>query len=151
MQTHSEKSGQYAFMSKRGDARMSGDVFGDMISLYSRADAIRDGVLIEADSNLCKEAGIKYPVAISDHLWAYIEPDNLNEMPGQSVSGRLWDLLWMLRNATRQGGDRITFRVIFQMKTGKTPTRQKTITIIAVCGPGDDGEPVITLILPEDD
>jgi hypothetical protein len=133
---------------------MSDEVFGDMISLYSRADAIRDGVLIEADPKICKEAGIKWSVAISDHLWRYIEPDNLEDMPGQSVTGRLWDLLWMFTLSTKRTTgptDRLTFRVIFQMKTGRTPTRQETITVIAVCGPGDDNEPVITLMLPGDE
>lgn len=133
---------------------MSDGIVGDMISLYSRADAIRDGVLIEADPSLCKQAGMRWPVAVSDHLWGYIEPENLEEMPGQSVEGRLWDLLWMFtRSAKRATGsaDRLVYRVILQMKTGKTPTRQETITVIAVCGPGDDNEPVITLMLPEDE
>ena len=134
---------------------MTAEVFGDLISLYSRADALRDGVLIEADPNLCREAGIFWPVAVSDHLWGYVHPDNLAEMPGQSVSGRLRDLLWMFRNCANspqwRGADRIRFRVIFLMKTGKTRSRQETVTVIGACGPGDDGEPVITLMLPEDD
>lgn len=132
---------------------MISEIFGDPISVYSRADALRDGVLIEADPELCREAGILWPVAISDHLWGYIEPDNLAEMPGQSVSGRSWDLLWMFATSAKmsRGESRIKFRVSFQMKTGRTRPRVETIPIIAVCGPGDDGEPVITLMLPEDD
>ena len=133
---------------------MNSEIFGDPISCYSRADALRDGVLIVADPRICKEAGIRWPVAISDHLWGYIEPDNLDSMPGQSVSGRLWDLLWMFTLAVkRQTGpsDRFTYRVTFQTKTGKTRARAETITVAAVCGPGDDGEPVITLMLPGDE
>ncbi len=132
---------------------MTDEVFGDMISLYSRADALRDGVLIEANRDTCREAGISWPVAVTDHLWGYIEPDNLAEMPGQSVSGRLWDLLWMFASAAKmsRGESLIKFRVSFQMKTGRTRSRIETIIIIGVCGPGDDGEPVITLMLPEDD
>jgi len=129
-------------------------VFGDLISSYSRADALRDGVLIEGDSQLCREAGIRFPVAISDHLWGYVEPDNLADIPGQSVNGRLWDLLWLFSQAARnlrRPSDRISYRCIFLMKTGKTRSRKVTVTVVAVCGPGDDGEPVITLMLPEDD
>lgn len=131
------------------------EVFGDLLYSYTRADAINDGVLIPVDPQICKEAGIKWPVAITDHLWSYIDPENINEMIGQSVSGRLWDLLWMFRTEAAspkwRGEDRIRLKVIFLMKTAKTPARQETITVIAACGPGDFGEPVITLMLPEDD
>lgn len=131
------------------------ELFGDIISVYSRSDALRDGVLIEADPALCREAGILWPVAITDHLWGYVSPDNLEAMPGQSVTGRLWDLLWVFRSTAKspqwKGADRLRFRVVFQMKTGKTRPRRETVTVIGACGPGDDGEPVITLMLPEDD
>lgn len=127
------------------------EIFGDLVYSYTRADAIADGVLIEADPAACREAGIRWPVAITDHLWEYVNPDNLQEMPGQTVGGRLWDLLWMFRHATPQSRDRAAFRMVFLMKTGKTPTRRETVTVIAVCGPGDCGEPVLTLMLPEDD
>jgi len=133
---------------------MNTEIFGDPISCYSRTDALRDGVLIEADPRICKEAGIRWPVAISDHLWGYIEPDNLEAMPGQSVNGRLWDLVWMFSQAARRqngSSDRITYGVIFQVKTGKTRPRSETVNVVAVCGPGDDGEPVITLMLPGDE
>lgn len=129
------------------------EVFGDPISVYSRSDALRDGVLIEADPNICREAGIRFPVAITDRLWGFIDPGNLEEMPGQSVSGRLWDLLWLFETAAKmsRGESRIKFRVSFQMKTGRTLPRIETIPVIGICGPGDTGEPVITLMLPEDD
>lgn len=132
---------------------MISEMFGEPISVYSRADALRDGVLIAADPDTCREAGILWPVAVTDHLWSYIDPGNLEEMPGQSVSGRLWDLLWIFATTAKmsRGESRIKFRVSFQMKTGRTRPRIETIMIIGVCGPGDEGEPVITLMLPEDD
>jgi len=139
-------------MPARGGS-MSGDLFGDMIYLYSRADAIRDGVLIEADPQLCREAGILWPVAISDHLWGFVDPGYLGEMHGQSITGRLWDLLFLFRVAAKRsatGKDRLTYRADFQMRVADQE-RRETVTVIAVCGPGDDGEPVITLMLPEDD
>jgi len=132
---------------------MISEMFGEPISVYSRADALRDGVLIAADPDTCREAGILWPVAVTDHLWSYIDPGNLEEMPGQSVSGRRWDLLWIFATTAKmsRGESRIKFRVSFQMKTGRTRPRIETIMIIGVCGPGDEGEPVITLMLPEDD
>ena len=135
---------------------MISEMFGEPISVYSRADALRDGVLIAADPDTCREAGILWPVAVTDHLWSsYIEPDNLEEMPGQSVSGRLWDLLWVFTQAAgrSQGESRIKYRVIFQKSVGRygLPPVCETVTVIAACGPGDYGEPVLTLMLPEDD
>jgi hypothetical protein len=109
--------------------------FGDLIYAYTRADAIADGVLIPVPEETSKEAGITWPVAVSSSLWSLVEPDNLEDMPGQSVQGRLWDLLWLFRCA---------------ISSGKASS-DRTVTVIAHAGPGDMGEPVITLMLPEDD
>ena len=128
------------------------DYYGDLISLYSRADAIEDGLLVSISPKICKEAGVVFPVCVTDTLWAkYIDPVNLADLPGQSVEGRLWDLLWMLRTAIKTGGgngDRIRYRVLFLMEPAKKP---ETIDLISVCGPGDEGEPVITIMLPGED
>lgn len=130
----------------------------EVISTYSRSDAIRDGVLIELPGDIVKDAGIVFPVAVTDNLWGtYIEPDYLDRLPGQSVNGRLWDLLWMFHLAARRGdghSDRLSYHCIFTMQRslgGKILTDQETVTIHAVCGPGDDGEATITLMLPGDD
>lgn len=131
---------------------MMSEIFGEPISIYSRADALRDGVLVEVPADIRREAGILYPVAVTDHLWSYIDPGNLEEMPGQSVDGRLWDLLWLFRCAARRGsGARIKYHITVLTKTTGARARNETITVLAVCGPGDYGEPVLTLMLPEDD
>jgi hypothetical protein len=64
------------------------------------------------------------------------------------MAGRLWDLLWMFRCAAQRGSGRsvLLFQVIF-VKKG----RQRTETIKAICGPGDDMAPVVTLCLPTED
>jgi hypothetical protein len=57
----------------------------------------------------------------------------------------------MFRTAVKLGngaGDRIRYKVLFQMVPGKEP---EEIDLIAVCGPGDAGEPVITIMLPGED
>ena len=129
--------------------------FGPIISSYSRAQAIEDGTLIEADPELCKELKIIYPVAISAGLWKYVDPEYIADMPGQSVTGRLWDLLSLfVLYAKKNRGDFFKYRCIFQVKTFigyKFGYGPEYVTIIARCGPGDAGEPVITLMLPEDD
>jgi len=50
--------------------------------------------------------------------------------------------------AARRGGSEIVFTVMFSEKRGRTPVARQSQ---AVCGPGDDGEPVVTLMLPDED
>lgn len=136
----------------RTEAARISDFFGDVISSYSRSDAISDGVLIPISDELCSDAGIVFPVCVTDTVWnGFIDPVNISQLPGQSVEGRLWDLLWMLRSAVKMANsssDRIRYQVFFQMQPGEDP---ELIDLIAVCGPGDAGEPVITIMQPGED
>lgn len=123
----------------------------EVISSYSRAQAIEDGQLVDV-TGTAKEAGFKYPVAVTQNLLArWIIPDEKAKRYGQETQGRLWDVLWMLRVASRtqQGkSDFIEYRVIFQDGPGQR--NKHTVKLWAKCDGGDDGEPVITIMLPED-
>jgi len=142
---------------------MSGDTltdfFGDVISTYTRADAIRDGVLVEMPAKICREAGVIVPVAVTSGVWSLVAPDNIDEMPCQSVEGRLWDLLWMFTCTARatRGLHRSTihFKCAFlttrPASGGVVLTESRTETLRATCGPGDEGAPVITIMLPGED
>lgn len=125
------------------------DLYGPVISSYSRAQALADGVLVDAGP-LAKEAGFIIPVAISQRVWAeYITPDEKALAGGQSITGRLWDVLFMLHTASRRSQPskgRVDFAVIFTLK-GK----QRETKLYATCGPGDDAEPVITIMHPDED
>jgi hypothetical protein len=71
----------------------------EMIHRYSRADAIRDGVLIDVSAT-AREAGIPWPVALTRVAWercVAVPPD----VECQDEAGRLWDVLRMLTLATR--------------------------------------------------
>ncbi len=64
----------------------------DLIHRYTRADAIRDGVLIDV-SAVAREAGIRYPVALTRAVWercVAVPPGVLC----QDETGRLWDVLF---------------------------------------------------------
>ena len=126
------------------------ELFGEVIHSYTRAQAIEDGVLVDV-SEVASEAGIRFPVAVTRAVWGqYVEVP-----PGvecQDEQGRLWDILWMLYCAIRRegGGDRIFFEVTVRNHNGKL-TRKDRVKLEAVCGPGDDGEAVITVLLPDED
>lgn len=120
-----------------------------LIHRYTRADALRDGVLTDVTAT-ASEVGIKYPVAITHAVHAsYVHvPDGV---AGQDERGRLWDILFMLRFAiTRHPdaeGDTLLYTVFVRTDdTAPTPVKLK-----AVCHPGDEGEPVITVLLPDED
>jgi hypothetical protein len=137
-----------------------------VIFSYTRAQALQDGVLIDV-SDTAREAGIKFPTAVTRAVWArYVEvPEGTT---GQDERGRLWDVIWMLRDAIRKsdGGERIDYRLYVALpdrgdwqsneavpKRSSRLNRQthRLVTLKALCGPGDDAEPVITIMLPDED
>ena len=131
------------------------EIFGEVISTYSRAQALEDGVLVDAGS-LAKEAGFRWPVAITAAAWedcvAWGDADSDRQVH-QDLSGRLWDVLFMAHHAiraSRTGGDRLTFKFYRVPRDGKS-TGASLTTLKLIAGPGDRGEPVITVLLPDED
>lgn len=129
------------------------DIFGPVIFRYTRKQAIEDGVLVDLAS-WAAETGFTIPVACTAAVWnQYVTPPNGTEELGQSERGRGHDLLWMLYVAIRrnsahgEGGDRILYDVIFL----SAQHEHETVKLKAICGPGDNGEPVLTIMLPHED
>lgn len=118
-----------------------------VIFRYTRKQAIEDGVLVDV-TEMAREAGIKYPTAITSTLWhTFIVPTDEDRTNGQSENGRLWDTLWMFRHAAKkERGGTLLFKLYF-IFAGK----RRLVTFKAICGPGDEGEPVITIMLPGED
>jgi hypothetical protein len=138
------------------------EFFGGFISCYSRAQALEDGNLVDVSAT-AREAGFTVPVAVTRALWdRYITPDPALVGWGQSEAGRLWDTLFVLRMFIKMGKVRgegpQPFTVGFQMpgrtKTGRLKRDGSPMlaepTLWVDSGPGDDGEHVITVMLPED-
>ena len=125
-------------------------MFGEPIYSYTREQAIDDGVLVDISATAA-EAGIKWPVACTTKVWSdYIVPDERSRPQGQSESGRLWDLVWMLGWAIRRGEVRDSYGIFsayFIMKE----RQRRLIKFKTVVGPGDNGEPVITVMMPDED
>jgi hypothetical protein len=120
-----------------------------IIFQYTRAQAIEDGVLIDVTAQAA-ELGFRVHTVVTDSLYhGYVVPPDGLEGEGQSVSGRLQDLLFQtLIAASRQRGvDRVEYEVLFLM----APGRWDTVRVIAHIGPGDQAEPVMTIMLPGDE
>ena len=119
----------------------------ELIHRYTRAQAVADGVLVDVTAT-AKEAGITYPAAVTRAVFErYIRvPDGVI---GQDERGRAWDVLWMLRFAIARSpeGDFLLYTVFVRNdNAGPRPVKLK-----ALCHPGDEGEPVITVLLPDED
>lgn len=113
---------------------------------YSRAQAIEDGVLIDI-SELAKEAGFNIPVAVTRAVYELL---NNTYQPGQSFEGRAWDLLMVLRFEIMRSKstDVIHFAPYFN---AMCPPEAKPYPLWAKCGPGDNREPVITIMFEGED
>ena len=138
------------------------EIFGEPIHSYTRAQAIEDGQLIDV-STTAREAGIVWPVAMTSAAWADCvawtdETEARKGYTGQSESGRLWDVVWMLslavRGALRRGLDASQQPLYYSLL--RTPAAGRGVmpgkaTLKFMVGPGDQGEPCITVMMPTED
>ena len=121
-----------------------------VIHSYTRAQAIADGVLVDVTER-AKEAGFRFPVAVTAGVWAecVAVPDGVS---CQDETGRLWDLLMLLRFAiARYRGDmeRVNFAV--HVRNDNREGDPPLVQLYALCGPGDNAEPVITVMNTDED
>lgn len=145
-------------------------LFGGAVYTYTRAQAIDDGVLIDV-SEPAKEAGFKIPVAISQAAYEkyveWTEEDTKRHEAYQDVSGRLWDVLYMLHVAISTGvnkvaskrhsvapnavGETVHYKFLCIPRDLSNHTEAQEYELKAHIGPGDNYEPVITIMLPGED
>lgn len=149
------------------------NIFGEVIYSYTRSQAIDDGVLIDV-SEMAREAGFKIPVAITAAVNSLIE--NIPESRSwQDVDGRLWDVLWMASQAAKRHKNETI--ILYTLNLAHTERKEvyykpkidmakniykegyykeRNVLIenqtlkMAITG-GDNGEPVITIMLPNED
>ena len=138
------------------------DIFGPVISCYTRKQAIEDGVLVDV-SETAREAGIKFPSALTHAVYeqyVVVSPELKGE---QDESGRLWDILWMFSCAVRGGridGEQGSFELIVvksdrnDWQSNEKPyegdRKRRLVKLKAVCGPNDDGTPCVTIMRPDE-
>ena len=120
--------------------------FGPVISEYPRAQAIEDGVLIDARM-LAQVVGFRFPVALTSTAWSAC-------VDGPKVGTQLCEeerLVNTLRSlavaASQSRGDSVKFTSTILDVNGDV----QHVPLRAVCGPGDDGRSVITVMLPHED
>lgn len=98
---------------------MTNEMFGEPISIYTRAQSIEDGFLVNmtewASATTGFIGGFTCPVAVTSSLWAAIERKTIN----QDTRGRAHDVLFMsslaLRAALAQGREERNFEVFLRI------------------------------------
>lgn len=145
-------------------------MFGDAVYTYTRKQAIEDGVLIDV-TEASKEAGFKTPIAISQAAYEkyveWTEEDTKRHQAYQDQSGRLWDVLYMLHVAISTGvnkvaesrhsvapdavGETIRYKFLCVPRDLSNHAEAQEFELKAHIGPGDNYEPVMTIMLPEED
>lgn len=131
------------------------DFFGPVISRYTRAQALADGVLVDV-SKVAREAGFLFPVAMTSASWedcvAWSDRDN-DMQTYQDESGRLWDVLFMAYVNVRRHRDvrgPLRYSLLRVPRDGFATSAHRTELEI-VLSSGDEGEPVLTISLPNED
>ena len=110
----------------------------------SRQDAIDDGDLIEI-TRMGRDVGITFPLAVSAQAAQSMVP--FSNIPQETVTENLWDTLHAFRDkALTTTAEEFEFQASIYLN-GLVPT----ITFKAAVSPGDNGEPVITIMLPDED
>ncbi|TDR35831.1 hypothetical protein DFR29_13318 [Tahibacter aquaticus] len=124
----------------------------DVIHTYTRREALDDGVLMDAGA-MAQEAGFTVPVALTARVWATCVSWSSEERAPQDEDGRLWDVLWMAALAARAAARRgDTGRVEFEVRVVPRGGRRPKLTRLALMlGPGDRGECVATILMPDED
>jgi hypothetical protein len=125
---------------------MLDEIFGEPVYGYSREQAFEDGVLVDvSQSTAARECRYTFPIAMTRTVWdKYVEVPP--KVKGQDVNGRLWDIVYMLSYAIKKTG--ATERVDFTVYVRNDNRRPKAVRLKAVCTPGDDSKPTITIMLP---
>jgi hypothetical protein len=125
-----------------------------VIHTYTRRQAIEDGVLVELSN--AGEAGIPWPTAITAAAREEAIVWEESNRALQDEVGRAWDVMVCTRFAlARQPREQLLeHRIpVTVLRVPNTPraTAARALQLVAYVGPGDDGEAVVTVMLPDED
>lgn len=132
--------------------------WGKPISIYTRAQALADGVLVDL-TQTSKLYGFKIPLACTEAVWRTLEWNEQIEArkldaSGQTTEGRVHDVLTLARmaaNGAAQAGTSIAeFDVLIVPAEGNGIAARLERLRLVVSG-GDAGEPVLTLMFLGED
>lgn len=127
------------------------DLFAEcnVISVYTRKQAIADGVLVDLSKSYPSDTRMfKWNLACTSTVWSLIE--NAAEKDGCEIGVYVWDVCWMAFQAIQAVRDSDVDTIFFNVML---PLRKEAVAkhLKLVCGPDDDATPCLTVMLPEED
>jgi hypothetical protein len=128
----------------------------DLVFSYTRAQALADGVLVAVPEDIQKEAGFRIPVAMSSRVYedcvAWTVEDSERKQVSQDQEARLWDLLTMARFAAQCEPSRsiVAFDLLRVPKQGRGIMARR-LRLVMTIHQGDNGEPCMTIMFPDED
>ncbi len=131
------------------------DFPGPVISSYTRKQALADGALVDV-SDMAWDAGFKLRVALTRAAWddciAWTDEDSACQTD-QDQNGRLWNVLimaWVKVRTSPKAGAVVHYGLKRVPRDGAA--LEATLTELkVVLSNGDDGEPVLTIHLPNEE
>lgn len=109
----------------------------------SRADALDDGVLVDISAE-ARNVSFRYPVAMTRAAWNRCVHNN-DRSSKTDQTERLRQVLKVLRMEIL--GNPNCSTVSFDVKIRNDDGSIRNVKLKSTCGPGDDAEPVITILL----
>lgn len=132
-----------------------------IISAYTVADAVADGLFHPAPDQIRREAGYRCPVIFTQEAWAYAIQWDDDDPRLQDETGRLWDVLMMMRRAAQQAiravGERAQFKFVAvpRLAGDGLPSQEEDpighALEVVVQGYDMDGTPCLTILTPGQD
>lgn len=124
------------------------DLFGEIISTYTRAQALADGALVDVSKEAAK-VGFKIPVAVTNTVWGLYNFSTENEEHQTPFTS-----LWALKLAIIEKGydqNELEYELKFPSSYKEGNSSSSSISLKALLHAGDEGEPVITIMMPYED
>jgi hypothetical protein len=121
---------------------LNGDPQSSELISSCRAQAITDGVLVDV-TEIARRVGFRLPVALTQTLWEDIHavPERLrNEVTPE------WRLWWVLSEARRAFKHLTSPSFSSLYRLSESLSEEGEYEVKVVFGPGDRGEPVLTLM-----
>ena len=128
---------------------MNDNIFNiEPIYSYTRSQALEDGVLVDLNQWIpIEESGYKHPIACTSTVFAIIKQAVENRKYYNDYKGVVWDILWMSRAMPIE---KWTTGQLFKVSIRGVGQRS-VFTLKIECSGGDNGEPVLTIMLPDED
>lgn len=141
---------------------MSDDLWtnADVIYAYSRAQAIEDGNFVDV-SQQAKHYGFRFPLAMTRGVWedcvVWTDAEQAGYTMEQSEEIRLATLLQsayaeIQRHKREDEGNALELCfAVCRLPRDPVNSPALRLDLKIHCGPGDNGEPVLTIMFPEED